>query len=64
MSTFLGPQVDQVQSEIHLHMDNYVSSILSEYKNFIRKTMRPKALPVAPNLQLVQEDATKGRVAT
>ena len=28
MSTFLGLQVDQVQSEIHLHMDNYVSSVL------------------------------------
>ena len=35
---------------IHLHMDNYVSSVLSEYKDFIRKTLRPKALPVAPNL--------------
>jgi hypothetical protein len=63
MSTFLGLQVDQVQSEIHLHMDNYVSSVLSEYKDFIRKTLRPKALPVAPNLQLVQEVATKGRMA-
>jgi hypothetical protein len=46
MSTFLGLQVDQVQSEIHLHMDNYVSSIPLEYKDFIRKTLRPKALPV------------------
>ncbi len=63
MSTFLGLQVDQVQSEIHLHMDNYVYSVLSEYKDFICKTLHPKDLPVAPNLQLVQEVATKGRMA-
>ena len=44
-------------------MENFVSIILSKYKDFIRKTLRPKALPVAPNLQLVQEDATKGRMA-
>ncbi len=39
MGTFLGLQVDQFKSEIHLHMDNYVSSILSEYKDFICKTL-------------------------
>ncbi len=63
MSTFLGLQVDQVQPEIHQQMDHYVSRVHSEYKDFIRKTLRPKALPVAPNLQLVQEVATKGRMA-
>ena len=62
MRTFLGLQVDQVHSEIHLHMDNYVSTILSEYKDFIRKKLRPKSLPVAPNLQLVQEVVNTGRM--
>ena len=52
MSTFFGLQVDHVDQEIHLHMDNYVEEILREYKEYARKTLRPKKLPIAPNHQL------------
>ena len=57
MNTFLGLQVDHVNSEIHMHMDHYVESVLKEYKSFVmNKKLRPKMLPVQPNYQLPQED--------
>ncbi len=48
MITFLGLQVDHDDQKIHLHMDNYVEEILREYKEYARKTLRPKKLPMAP----------------
>ena len=56
MSTFLGLQVAHINSEIHLHMDNYVDTALKEYKSFVRRTLRPKKLPNAPNHQLTMDD--------
>jgi hypothetical protein len=50
MSTFLGLQVDHANEEIPMHMDNYVQGILDEYKALIRKTLRPKKLPIARNI--------------
>ena len=53
MTTFLGLQVDHVNSEIHMHMDHYVETVLNEYKTFVmNKTLRHKRLPVQPNYQL------------
>ena len=52
MITFLGLQVDHVNQEIHLRMDNYVEEILREFKEYARKTLRPKKLLMAPNHQL------------
>jgi hypothetical protein len=53
MTTFLGLQVDHVNSEIHMHMDHYVETVLNEYKTFVmNKTLRHKMLPVQPNYQL------------
>jgi hypothetical protein len=57
MSTFLGIQVDHVNLEIHMRMDHYVESVLSEYKSFVmNKRLRHKKLPVQPNYQLPTVD--------
>ena len=48
MSTFLGLQVDQVQSEIQLNMDNYVSSILSGSRSSRTSSARRCALRLFP----------------
>ncbi len=53
MTTFLGLQVDHVNSEIQMHMDHYVETVLNEYKTFVmNKKLRHKMLPVEPNYQL------------
>ena len=53
MTTFFGLQVDHVNSEIHMHRDHYVESVLNEYKTFVmNKKLRHKKLPVQPNYQL------------
>ena len=57
MTTFLGLQVDNVNSEIHMHMDHYVETVLNEYKTFVmNKKLRHKMLPVQPNYQLPKEE--------
>ena len=49
---FLGLQVDHVNSEIHMHMDHYVETVLNEYKTFVmNKKLCHKMLPVQPNYQ-------------
>ncbi len=60
MSTFLGLQVDHVNSEIHMHMDYYVVTVLRENKAFVHMSLRPKKLPVVPNHQLTRQDPEKG----
>ena len=56
MRTFLGLQVEHVDSEIHLHMDTYVENVPEQYKSFVRRTLRPNKLPNAPNHQLTKDD--------
>ncbi len=57
MSTFLGLQVDHVNSEVHMHMDHFVESVLNKYKTFmLNKRLRHKMLPVQPNYQLPKVD--------
>ncbi len=57
VTTFLGLQVDHVNSEIHMHTDHYVESVLNEYKTFVmNKKLRHKMLPVQPNYQLPKEE--------
>jgi len=56
MSSFLGLQVDHVNSEIHLHMDMYVANVLQEFEEFVCRTLRPKKLPNALNHQLAKAD--------
>jgi hypothetical protein len=56
METFLGMEVEQTGKEIRLHLDKYVRSVLDEYKDFIKKSLRPKRVPMSPGLVLNNED--------
>jgi hypothetical protein len=56
METFLGLEVEQTGKEIRLHLDIYIRSVLDEYKAFIKKSLRPKRVPISPGLVLNDED--------
>jgi hypothetical protein len=56
METFLGMEVDQPDKVIRLHLDKYIRSVLDEYKEFIKKSHRPKRVPMSPGLVLNDED--------
>ena len=56
METFLGMQVEHHPDGIHLHMTNYLDEVLSAYQEFIRRPLRPKRLPEAPNHCLSKDD--------
>jgi hypothetical protein len=56
METFLGMEVEQPGKVIRLHLDKYIRSVLDEYKEFIRKSLRPKRVPMSSGLVLNDED--------
>ena len=56
METFLGMEVEQSGGVIKLHLDNYIQEVLSEYKDYIKKALRPKRVPMSPGLVLNNED--------
>ena len=56
METFLGMEVEQSGRVIKLHLDNYIQEVLSEYKDYIKKALRPKRVPMSPGLVLNNED--------
>ena len=47
-----GMEVQQTKNHIKLHLDHYVRDLLSEYKDYIKKTLRPKKVPIAPGVVL------------
>jgi hypothetical protein len=56
METFLGMEVEQSGGTIKLHLDNYIQEVLNEYKDYIKKALRPKRVPMSPGLVLNNED--------
>ena len=56
METFLGMEVEQPGKVIRLHLDKYIRSVLDEYKEFIKKSFRPKHVPMSPGLVPNDED--------
>ena len=48
METFLGMEVEQPGKVIRLHLDTYVQQVLAEYKEYIKKSLRPKRVPMTP----------------
>jgi hypothetical protein len=56
MESFLGLEVEHKEGKIHLHMDNYGKEVIEDYQLVITKALRPKRLPIAPNLTLRKED--------
>ena len=56
MKTFLGMEVEQDNKTIKLHLDHYVQEMLAEYKDYIKKSLRPKRVPISPGVILRPED--------
>ncbi len=56
MKTFLGMQVEQTAQSIKIHLDHYIKEVLACYVEYIRKAIRPKKVPIAPNVILRPED--------
>jgi hypothetical protein len=56
METFLGMEVEQDNKTIKLHLGHYVHGMLTKYKDYIKKSLRPKRVPIAPGVILRPED--------
>jgi hypothetical protein len=56
METFLGMEVEQLGKAMKLHLDSCIQSLLAEYKEFLKKSLRPKRVPMSPGLELNNED--------
>ncbi len=41
---------------IKLHLDHYVHDMLTKYKDYIKKSLRPKCVPISPGAILRPED--------
>ena len=52
MKTFLGMEVEQDDTGIKLHLDHYIQTVLSEYTEYIKKSLRPKKVPISPGVIL------------
>ncbi len=53
MKTFLGMQREQTARLIKIHLDHYIKEVVAEYVEYIRKAIRPKKVPIAPNVRVV-----------
>ncbi len=56
MKTFLGMEVAQDNKTIKPHLDHYVHEMLTEYKDYIKKSLRPKRVMISPGVILRPED--------
>ena len=54
--TFLGMEVEQDDTGfvtgIKLHLDHYIQTVLSEYTEYIKKSLRPKKVQISPGVVL------------
>ncbi len=55
VETFPGMEVEQLGKVIRLHLDSYIQEVLTEYKAYIKKALRPKKVPMSPGLVLNNE---------
>ena len=56
METFLGMEVEQPGKVIRMHLDTYIQTVLDEYKEYIKKALRTKRVPMSPGIVLNNED--------
>ncbi len=56
MEIFLGMEVEDPGKVIRLYLDKYTRSVLDKYREFIKKSLRPKRVPVSPGLVLNNEN--------
>ncbi len=52
MTSFLGMEVEQDKNSICIHLDNYIQDTVSKYKAAIKKFMKPKQVPIQPEVVL------------
>ena len=48
METFVGMAVEQKCKSIKIHLDNYIKDVLTDYSAYIKKSLRPKKVPISP----------------
>ena len=56
MTSFLGLEVEQLGTGIHLHLDTYVQELIEEFGIMHRKFVKPKTVPMSPGLVLDNND--------
>ncbi len=56
MKTFLGMQLVQTARSIKIHLHHYINEVVAEYTEYIRKSSRPKKVPITPNVVLKPDD--------
>jgi hypothetical protein len=56
MKTSLGMKMEQSGKTIKLHLDCHIQQGLAEYKDYIKKMLRPKKVQISPGVILKQED--------
>ncbi len=52
METLLSMEVQQTKSSIKLHLDHYIQETLDGYKAYIKKSLRPKKVPISSGIIL------------
>jgi hypothetical protein len=55
----LQMDVEQDNKTIKPHLDHYIQEMLTEYKDYIKKSLRPKRVPIFPGIILRPEDCPK-----
>ena len=56
METFLGMVIEQDDKSIKIHLDNYVKEVIAEYSDYIKKSLRPKKVPISPGTAFRAEE--------
>jgi hypothetical protein len=56
METFLGMVAEQDDKSIKIHLENYVKEVVAEYSGHIKKSLRPKEVPISPGAVFRAED--------
>jgi hypothetical protein len=47
-------QVEQSARLIKIHLDHYIKEVVAGYAEYIRKAIRLKKVPIAPNVVLMR----------
>ena len=51
METILEMEVEQPGKVIKLHLDSYIREVLKDYKEYIKKSLRPKRVPMTVQMR-------------
>ena len=48
--------VEQKDKSIKIHLDNYIKDVFTAYSAYIKKSLRPKKVPISPGVVFKAED--------